>query len=100
MTDHVYYEKEMKFQLREYIKSEDIHRISVEGHKPHTLEEIIQFIISTHKEYLNALKAVKQDIRYIIEICSKVVEAILTLFNLGYEGIQGDTDSYLSFNHS
>ena len=54
-----------------------------DGHKmPSTFEDIIQFIKRTHNEYLNALKAVKHDIRYIIELCSKVVGAILSFFNM------------------
>lgn len=83
ITDHVYYEKEMKFQLREYIEMYDSTKKVTDGHKmPSTFEDIIQFIKRTHNEYLNALNAVKHDIRYIIELCSKVVGAILSFFNM------------------
>ncbi|TAH73802.1 MAG: hypothetical protein EWM47_02395 [Anaerolineaceae bacterium] len=100
MTDHVYYEKEMKYQLREYIQLDDIHRSTVQEQMLHTFDEIIQFIKSTHKEYLKAFKAVKQDIRYIIELCSRVVEAILSFFNMAFESIQTKTEQALQFNHS
>lgn len=100
MTDHVYYEKEMKFQLREYIQVNDIHRTSVHGQKLHTFDEIIQFIKMTHKEYLKALKAVKHDIRYIIELCSRVVDAILSFFNMAFESVQKGAEPALQFNHS
>jgi len=98
MTDHVYYEKEMKFQLLEYIELDDIQKNSVQGQLLQSFDEIIQFIIKTHKEYLEALKAVKHDIRYIIELCSKVVDAILTFFNMAFENIKTSTEQSLQFN--
>ena len=56
ITDHVYYEKELKYQLREYIEIEDIHSKAIQGQVLNTFDEIIQFITKTHKEYLEALK--------------------------------------------
>ena len=88
MTDHVYYEKEMKYRLREYIELDDIYQTSDEKQRFKTFDEIIHFIKATHKEYLKALKAVKQDIRYIIELCSRVVEAILEFFKMATHAIQ------------
>lgn len=98
MTDHVYYEKELKFQLREYIESNSVWKPSFKGQRAHTVDEIIRIIKATHKEYLEALKAVKQDIRYIIELCSRVVAAILAFFNLSYEAVNTDSEPELQFN--
>lgn len=98
MTDHVYYEKEMKFQLLEYIELDNIQKKSVQGQILRTFDEIIQFIIKTHKQYLEAIRAVKHDIRYIIEICSKVVDAVLTFFNIAFEALQTSTEHALQFN--
>lgn len=98
MTDHVYYEKEMKFQLLEYIELDDIHSESLQGQILHTFDEIIHFIKKTHKEYLEALRAVKQDIHYIIELCSKVVDAILAFFNMAFKAIQSNKEQSLQFN--
>ena len=81
ITDHVYYEKELKFQLREYIESNADWKPSTGVQKTHSFDEIIRFIKTTHREYQQAIKAVKQDIRYIIELCSRVVDSILA-FNL------------------
>lgn len=99
MTDHVYYEKEMKFKLREYVKSNNINKTSAQRYKLYTFDEIIQFIKIMHKEYLKELKAVKQDINYIIELCSRVVDAILAFFNMAFESIQTGVKSELQFNH-
>lgn len=100
ITDHVYYEKEMKYQLKEYVESDSIYIEPIQGHMLDTFDEIIQFIKKTHKEYLEALKAVKQDIHYIIELCSKVVAAILKFFDLALEDLQADIEPSLRFNHS
>ncbi len=99
ITDHVYYEKELKYQLREYIEIEDIHSKAIQGQVLNTFDEIIQFITKTHKEYLEALKTVKEDIRYIIELCSKVVNAIITLFDMTLEALQtGSSNKGLQLN--
>jgi len=90
ITDHVYYEKEMKFRLKEYIELEDIHSQALKGQKLHTFDDIVRFIIKTHNEYLSELKAVKQDIRYIIELCSKVVDAILTFIRIALASIDNN----------
>lgn len=100
MTDHVYYEKEMKFKLREYIKLDDIYTTLADEQKLQTFDEIIYFIKATHKEYLKALKAVKQDIRYIIELCSRVVDAILEFFFLESSAIKSGLEPTLQYNHS
>lgn len=88
MADHVYYEKEMKFRLKEYVELEDLQSMNIKGYKLYSLEDIIEFIEKTHSEYLNALRAVKEDIRFIIELCTKVVQAILTFFYLSFENLQ------------
>lgn len=100
MTDHVYYEKEMKYQLREYVELDNVYQSPKQNYKLHTIDEIIQFIKATHMEYLRALKAVKQDIHYIIELCSKVVDAILKFFNMSFVALQTDTEPILQFNQS
>lgn len=92
ITDHVYYEKEMKFRLREYIELEDIHSQALQGQELQTFDDIVQFIVKTHNEYLEALKAVKEDIRYIIELCSKVVDAILKLFHMAFVALHKDNE--------
>lgn len=100
MKDHVYYEKELKFRLREYVELDDIHLNTVKEQMMCTFDEIIQFIKKTHEEYLEALRAVKQDIRYIIELCSRVVDAILAFFNMAFDALQDGGEPSVQFNHS
>jgi hypothetical protein len=81
-SEHVYYEKELKKLLKKYVK-QDVAKKNREAHgTSRTLEEIEQFIRNTHAEYLKAWKAVKVDIKYIVYLCHKVVDAILSIFEL------------------
>lgn len=83
LKDHLYYEKELKFSLKEYIQGEDVQK-ECEAENFESIEDVIGFISKTHSEYLKALKEVKEDIEYIVELCYKVVHAILKFFDKAY----------------
>ncbi len=85
LSEHCYYEKELKHSLREFVLSASAQRERTEYKKSHTIEEIGHFILKTHREYLRAIKTVKADIHYIIELCFKVVDAILMFFEMALE---------------
>ncbi|MDF2486366.1 MAG: hypothetical protein K0R46_2534 [Herbinix sp.] len=87
-TEHCYYEKELKHSLRAYVQSDSSQRVRTQLKKSHTIEEISHFIQKTHREYLRALKNVKGDIHYIIELSFKVVDAILMFFELALNGFE------------
>lgn len=82
MREHMSYEKELKSSLKEYVLREDVQRDRLQ--RFHSLEDIVHYIIKTHKEYLRALKAVHEDIRFIIDLCYKVVDAIITFFEMTF----------------
>ncbi len=84
ITEHVYYEKELKKLLRRYVSLDVAKKNRDDYGMSRTLEEIEQFIISTHAEYLKAWNAVKVDIKYIVYLCHKVVDAILRFFELAF----------------
>ena len=88
LTDHCFYEKELKFSLRAYVESDDARRERAKIKKFHTIEEISNFILKTHKEYLKAIKNVKADIHYITELCYKVVDAILMFFEIALQRLE------------
>ncbi len=83
IKDHIYYEKDLKFQLREYVNREEA--VRERSQTFHTFEEIIGYIKKTHKEYLKAIKVVHVDIQYIIDLCYKVVDAILCFFEIAFD---------------
>lgn len=82
ITEHVYYEKELKFLLKEYVQSEAAQKNRQRCIQYHTIDEIIHYIKKTHQEYLKAIKNVIGDIHYIVELCYKVVDAILLFFEM------------------
>lgn len=88
IKDHVTYEKDLKFQLREYVNREDAQRERSQTF--HTFDEIIRYITKAHKEYLKALKVVHEDIQYIIDLCFRVVDAILMFLEMALERIEND----------
>ncbi len=92
MSEHVYYEKELKHMMRKYVN----HSVALKDHVrhgiSHSVEEIILFIQRTHKEYLRALKAVRIDIAYIVFLCHKVVDAILGFYELTFHSLKRSAD--------
>ena len=87
------YEKELKDSLKEYLEREDVIRERKQMETHQSVEDIIHFIKRTHQEYLNAIKAVKEDIQYIIEICFKVVDAILAFFEKAFAKLTEDMNN-------
>ncbi|MDF2512949.1 MAG: hypothetical protein K0S04_2815 [Herbinix sp.] len=90
LKDHVTYEKDLKFKLREYVGRDEVQKERIPGQSFHTFEEIIRFINETHGEYLKAIKVVNQDIQFIIHLCYKVVDAILRFFELAIEKFENE----------
>lgn len=79
IKDHCAYEEDLKHAIRKYVASDEAKRVREQNGLFKNSEEIISFIKSTHKEYLNLINAVKSDCEYIVELCHKVVDAILQL---------------------
>lgn len=84
MKDHCVYEKELKHAMRAYVKIDEAKKIREKTGLFKNSDEIIAFIQKTHEEYLHLILQVKVDCMYIVELCHKVVDAILQLFELSY----------------
>lgn len=81
IKDHCYYEKTLKFKLREYVKSGEAFRDRIEVRKFQTKEAVFQFIRRSHEEYLKMKHSVEDDCAYIVRICHQVAQAILYLID-------------------
>ena len=90
IKEHVLYEKELKNSLRKYLLREDTQRPRQFNQQFSSFEEIVTFIKKTHKNYLNALKEVHIDIKFIVELCYKVVEAVLIFFEKALEKLENE----------
>lgn len=84
LSEHCIYENDLKHELKAYVKSDDAIRNREDKRKFRTVDEILNFIKEMHDEYLQALKVVKMDCFYIVELCHKVVDAILQIFELSF----------------
>lgn len=84
IKEHCQYEGELKHAFRSYVKSEESRRIRERTGTFASVEEILQFITGMHDQYLETIKAIKVDCRYIVELCHKVVDAILQIFELQF----------------
>jgi iron-sulfur cluster repair protein YtfE (RIC family) len=90
IKDHCKYEKEMKFSLREYVERDDVQRERKKEPDSRSIDDIFQLIVKTHREYLKALNSITQDIHYIVDLCYKVVDAILQFFELAYASLHNN----------
>lgn len=83
LKDHCYYEKDLKFGLKAYIKSgqafADKEEVTAEIESTETL---VDFIEVAHKEYLSRKRNVDEDCYYIVRICQLVAAAVLNLVAL------------------
>ena len=75
----------MKHTFRAYVNSEEAKRFRNENKTFQTVEEICEFIKRMHECYLQTVRAVKADCRYIVELCYRVAEAILQILEFRSE---------------
>lgn len=87
LKDHCIYEKELKFTLREYVRSGEAFRTRIDVQEFETPEAVCTFIRKAHEEYLKLEHGIREDCEFIVRVCHQVVQAILGLVNriLGFE---------------
>jgi hypothetical protein len=90
MKEHMHYEKDLKYSLKEYVNREDVQRERNQNF--HSADEIIRYIRKAHKEYLKALKVVHEDVVFIIDLCFKVVDAILLFFEMAFNKLRKELE--------
>lgn len=81
LKEHCSYEKDLKFRLREYVKSGQAFRERIETKHFDSVEAIFTFVQTAHDEYLSMKRSVEEDCQYIVRVCHQVVQAILHLIN-------------------
>ncbi|MFV0342610.1 MAG: zinc dependent phospholipase C family protein [Anaerocolumna sp.] len=93
VKEHCIYENELKFALREYVRSGESMIERTKSSILKSVDEILDFIKEMHEEYLKVTSKVKIDCKYIVEMCQQVVDAILQIFeanfaNQGYDQME------------
>ena len=78
---HCSYENHLKHRLREFLNSPDaVKTISGQIRPLQNTEEIIEYIVCIHRDYLKCTPSVENDCRFILETCFTVSEAISRLY--------------------
>ena len=82
IREHCVYEKELKFALKDYINSGEVY-VNIDLAKTFTTpQDLCEFVLATHEQYLKASKTVFEDCKYIVALCHLVVEGILNLLDI------------------
>ncbi len=84
LKDHCIYERDLKYAFKSYVKSDEAIRGRERNTILKTVDEILKFIKEMHEEYLKTIKIIKVDCVYIVELCHKVVDAIIRIFELSF----------------
>lgn len=84
LKEHCTYERDLKLAFKSYVKSDEAVRRREKSAIFKSVDEILKFIIEMHDEYLKAIKVIKVDCMYIVELCHKVVDAILQIFEFNF----------------
>ncbi len=79
--DHCYYEKDLKFGLRHYIRSGQAAKDNLITKSFHKVEDLFLFIHRSHQDYLMKKRNVQEDCEYIVRVCHIVVHGILAIIN-------------------
>lgn len=81
LKDHCLYERDMKYQMREYVRTQEAARIfRFQRHRENRITdigELFGYIEETHRKYLSKEHSVADDCRMIIELCSRVLISIV-----------------------
>lgn len=91
LKDHCLYERDMKYQLREYVRTREAEQIfrsqRHQGKRLHSMEELFRYIERTHRAYMRKEHSVADDCRWIIELCSRVLISIVEMIGAVREGM-------------
>lgn len=85
LADHCSYEENLKHALRRYVHSEEAKKARQVNGTFKTTDDILAFVRRMHDEYMKIQSAVQRDCEYIVELCHRVVDALLQYLGLQAE---------------
>lgn len=80
LYEHNKYEKQLKNNLKSYICSGQAQIHAPEIRDFDTVQDLLDFIGEIHGEYLRKERNVWEDIQYILDVCSQVVQGVFQLY--------------------
>lgn len=82
LKEHCIYENDLKKAFRTFVKSDEAKKVREKNATFYSVDDICSLIHTMHEEYLKVKKEVRQDCIYIVELCYRVVDAILCFLEL------------------
>lgn len=82
LAEHCAYEFKLFHGLQEYLSSPMAKRVREQNGIFRTVDEICEAIRKMHEEYLRVRQNLIDDCHFIVELCYRMVDAILQLFEL------------------
>lgn len=87
LKEHCMYEKQLKYELKEYLDSGEAKKDYECDVAPvqslSSTKEICEFIKKAHETYVNVKNTIEGDCQFIVNLCHQVVEAVLHLIGRG-----------------
>lgn len=77
LKDHCYYEGDLKRRLKEYIDSGRAMNLKEQVEIFDTVEDLLTYIKERHSEYMSRKRCVKEDMDYIITVCTSVMASLI-----------------------
>lgn len=82
MKEHIQYEFKLMDMFKEFLNSNETKDMRIHNNFFYTVDDICDFIKNMHQEYLKAIKKIKTDCMYILELCYHVVKTILQILEI------------------
>lgn len=79
VKDHCYYERDLKHEMRAFLKTEEAFEIKEQVAAYDSMEELSSYIRSIHNSYMKLKHTVQEDIRYIVHVCTTVVKSVMNM---------------------
>ena len=79
LLEHNSYEKELKNELKSFVKSGKADVYAEKDIKFNSLSQLLEYIRSCHGEYLNHKRNIEDDIHYILSVCYQVFQGLFQL---------------------
>lgn len=78
-TQHNHYEKVLKNRLKSCIEQGEAQRYLEPAIHFASFSTLIDYIEATHEKYLNKLRCVEEDIRFILNMCFQVIQGLVQI---------------------
>ena len=79
LVEHNSYEKELKNQLKSYIRNGDADQYAGYAIRFTSFEQLTEYIQDKHAVYLKKERNISDDIRYILNVCFQVFQGVCSL---------------------